>query len=105
MSKATIIDNDLLKSEVEALYNYVNRDSCNIAVVEKMLDELHYIIMGLQPLDEIAESVIDPIVTCPYCGSNNVQYMYGTALLTTNKNQFSCHYLCKDCHKEFDVQK
>ena len=44
------------------------------------------------------------IVICPHCGSNNIQYMYGTALVYTgNKNQFTCHYLCKDCHKEFDV--
>lgn len=42
-------------------------------------------------------------IQCPYCGSKNVQYMYGTTTLLTNKNQFSCHYICNECHKEFDV--
>lgn len=42
-------------------------------------------------------------LTCPYCGSTNVQYMYGITTLLTNGNQVTRHCLCKDCHKEFDV--
>lgn len=42
-------------------------------------------------------------IKCPYCGSTNVQYMYGTASLSTEGNQISRHYICKDCHKEFDI--
>ena len=49
-------------------------------------------------------SAREPIsITCPYCGSIDVQYMYGTASLNTKGNQVSRHYICKDCHKEFDV--
>lgn len=42
-------------------------------------------------------------ITCPYCCSIDVQYMYGTALLSTERNEVSRHYICKNCHKEFDV--
>jgi len=42
-------------------------------------------------------------ITCPYCNSKNIQYMYGTTLMSTNENQLSCHYICNDCQKEFDV--
>ena len=44
--------------------------------------------------------------TCPYCGSTNVQYMYGTITpfnYTNNLQTMSSHYMCLDCHKEFDV--
>lgn len=39
--------------------------------------------------------------TCPYCGSNNVQSMYGTTYLDGINQRI--HYICEDCHKEFDV--
>lgn len=44
-------------------------------------------------------------LACPYCGSNNVQCMYGITALSTNGNinKITRHYLCNDCHKEFDV--
>lgn len=102
MSKLTIIDNDLLKNEIKALNDYVNRDEYNLNVVEVMVNEIQDIVKGLKPLGEIAESSTEPIATCPYCGSNNVQRMYETVLLTDRK-QYSSHYICKDCHKEFDV--
>lgn len=39
---------------------------------------------------------------CPYCGSYNIQSMYGTIILD-GKTTKTTHYMCKDCHKEFDV--
>lgn len=48
------------------------------------------------------ESTINPITTCPHCGSKNVQFMWGTALMTTNKSELSHHYLCRNCLEEFD---
>lgn len=103
MSNETIVKNDLLKNEIKALNDYVNRDEYNLNVVEVMVNEIQDIVKGLKPCEK-TEPTIGPIITtCPYCGSKNVQYMYGTATLTTNKNQMSCHYICEDCHKEFDV--
>ena len=49
MSKATIIDNELLKSEIRALYNYINRDEYNLNVVEVMVNEIQDIVKGLKP--------------------------------------------------------
>ena len=43
---------------------------------------------------------------CPHCGSLNTQYMYGTATVydyTKGGQSLTSHFLCKDCHKEFDV--
>ena len=101
MSKATIIDNDLLKSEIRALNNYVNRDEYNLNVVEVMLIELQDMVKGLKPCEKTDNPVI-----CPKCYSNNVQCMYGTTTVynyTNNLQTMSSHYMCLDCHKEFDV--
>lgn len=40
---------------------------------------------------------------CPHCYSKNIQAMYGTIKLD-GSNQ-STHYICEDCHKEFDILK
>ena len=73
MSKATIIDNDLLKSEIRALYNYVNRDEYNLNVVEVMVNEIQDIVKGLKPCEKI-----DRPKECPKCFSSNVKALYGT---------------------------
>lgn len=40
-------------------------------------------------------------ITCPDCGSINVQHMYTNAAL--NGKTISTHYICNDCQKEFNV--
>ena len=40
---------------------------------------------------------------CPYCYSKNIQSMYGTIKLDGSGD--STHYICEDCHKEFDILK
>lgn len=52
MSKATIIDNDLLKNEIKALNNYVSRDEYNLNVVEVMVNEIQDIVKGLKPCEK-----------------------------------------------------
>lgn len=99
MSKTIIIDNNLLKSEIRALNNYVNRDEYNLNVVEVMVDEIQDIVKGLKPCEK-AEGTIYPTSTCPHCGSSNVQCMFAE---TINGCCVSGHYLCEDCHKEFNV--
>ncbi len=94
MSKATIIDNDLLKSEIRALYNYVNRDEYNLNVVEVMVNEIQDIVKGLKPCEKI-----DSPKECPQCHSTNIQALYGVAC--DDKNTIRC--ICEDCHKEFSV--
>ena len=80
--------------------NFIEKDAEYHKDIHRIADALEKIAKSL----EITDSNTNPILsTCPYCGSNNIQYMYGTAAMLTNKNQLSCHYICKDCHKEFDV--
>lgn len=46
-----MIDKDvnILKSEIKALYTYVNRNTFNLAVIKKMLEELLETVKGLEP--------------------------------------------------------
>lgn len=40
-------------------------------------------------------------VACPYCSSTRVKSLYGTINCDGSNNRI--HYICEDCHKEFDV--
>ena len=40
---------------------------------------------------------------CPHCYSKNIQSMYGTINLDGSGD--STHYICEDCHKEFEIKK
>jgi len=42
-------DMNILKSEIKALYTYVNRNTFNLVVVKKMLEELLETVKGLEP--------------------------------------------------------
>ena len=55
MASVTIVDNDLLRDEIEALYRYVNRDEYNLNVVEAMINELQNIVEGMKP-NEVVEN-------------------------------------------------
>ena len=95
--------------------------SINVRPLVKELLENKYLIVNYNELNDggfdlsvrINEEELNSLEeektnsTCPYCGSTNAHYMYGTAYMygTTSKNgsKFSCHYICKDCLKEFDV--
>ena len=49
----------------------------------------------------------EPPVTytiCPYCKGHHTEQLYGTAILSTEKNDFCSHYRCLDCGKEFDMK-
>jgi len=52
MSKATIIDNDLIKNEIKALYIYVLREEYNLNVVEVMINEIQEIIEESYPREK-----------------------------------------------------
>lgn len=39
--------------------------------------------------------------TCPYCGSMRVKSLYGT--INCDGSNKRLHYICEDCHKEFDL--
>lgn len=96
MSKATIVDNDLLKKEIKALYDYVNRDAYNLYVVEVMTNEIQDIVKGLKPCE-----ITDSRKVCPNCYSTNIKALSATY----NPYDSMCltHYICQDCHKEFEV--
>ena len=53
--RETIIDNELLKNEIKALNNYVNRDEYNLNVVATMVDEIQNIIAGLKAYDKVCQ--------------------------------------------------
>ena len=40
-------------------------------------------------------------VDCPHCASTNVKVLYGT--INTDNSHYTKHYICEDCHKEFNV--
>ena len=40
---------------------------------------------------------------CPHCYSKNIHCMYGTINLDGSNHR--THYICEDCHTEFDVSK
>lgn len=40
---------------------------------------------------------------CPYCHSKNIKSIYGT--INVDGSNHRTHYICGDCHKEFDVDK
>lgn len=56
MASITIVDSDLLRDEIEALYRYVNRDEYNLTVVEAMISELQNIVEGLKPTKEVLKN-------------------------------------------------
>lgn len=96
MSKAIITDNDLLKEEIKALYNYVNRDEFNLNVVEVMINEIQDIVEGLKPCEE---SEYSEQIRCPKCHSKRVFPVFREP---GHGEAFgSVHYVCKDCYKEF----
>lgn len=124
MSKVTIVDNDLLKSEIRALNNYVNRDEYNLNVVEVMVNEIQDIVKGLNPCEKTTTSGyvntddgvespsyetsiniahINNDIFCPNCGGSDVVVMYGK--VTLDGKPTSTHYVCNKCHKEFDVKE
>lgn len=86
----------------EQMYNDIHRIA---NALEKIAKSLENPLNDKEPqgVSSHINSDIKPSTICLYCGSTNVQYMYGTALATPTKNQFTCHYICEDCHKEFDV--
>lgn len=95
MSKS-FVNSELLKSEIRALNYYVSRSGeFNIDVAITMIDAIKEIAEGLKPC-ELKE---DKSVTCPNCYSHNVEMMFGT----TTFDGHTMHYICEDCHKEFDV--
>ena len=95
MSKVIITDNDLLKEEIKALYNYVNRDEFNLNVVEVMVNEIQSIVEGSKPCSEIGTEQI----LCPKCHSKRVSPLFREPCC--GETLGSVHYMCKDCHKEF----
>lgn len=100
MSKAIIIDNDLLKEEIKALYNYANRDEYNLNVVEIMINEIQGIAKGLKPYEETNDS---EQIICPKCHSIKVSPVYGTINCDDINHQIV--YTCEKCHKKFEVKK
>lgn len=40
---------------------------------------------------------------CPYCNSRNIQSMYEINNVAANNRK--AHYICRDCHKEFDIDE
>lgn len=42
-------DMNILKSEIKALNTYVSRNTFNLAVIKKMLEELLITVKGLEP--------------------------------------------------------
>lgn len=103
MNKTIIIKNDLLKDEIKALYDYTNRNSCNLVVVECMLDELQRLIMELKPCEEVDASSKE-IIECPFCESKDVTILYGT-MLVNGVGSINNHYICNSCKKEFDLTR
>ena len=88
-----------LSNEIKALYDYVNRDEYNLNVVEVMVDEILNYIKGLRPCEKVSGKYNS--VICPKCYSANVKALYGTINLDGSGNLH--HYICEDCHKEFEV--
>lgn len=44
-----------------------------------------------------------PQYVCPHCYSTNIRSMYGIINLDGSNDR--THYICNECHKEFDVDK
>ena len=62
--------------------------------------------------EETAKEELPPISTadssniqhvCPFCYSDRIHAMYGTINLDGSNDK--THYICEDCHKEFDINK
>ena len=41
---------------------------------------------------------------CPHCNGHHTEQLYGTATLSSERNDFCLHYKCLDCNKEFDKE-
>lgn len=100
MSKAIITDNDLLKEEIKALYNYANRDEFNLNVVEVMINEIQDIVKGLKPCEKIDSS---KQIIYPECHSIKVSPLYGTINCDDINHQIV--HTCETCHNKFCSKK
>jgi len=40
---------------------------------------------------------------CPHCYSNKIHSMYG--IINVDGSNLRTHYICEDCHKEFDINE
>lgn len=78
-------------------YNELNDGSFDLSVRinEAMLNRAE------RKIDSVTDSIFNPKVSCPHCGSKNVQSMYGTINID-GSGQVS-HYICNDCQEEFEI--
>ena len=91
--------NDIIVNELKAMFIYANRNTYNLLVLKTMAEQLIELINKQMPCEQTNENSTKML--CPHCYSSNIQSMYKTINLDGSNNR--AHYICKDCHKEFEV--
>lgn len=60
-----------------------------------------------EKIDKILNEPVE--LTCPKCGSKNIQSIYGTIKLDglgkLDSSGHLIHYICNNCQEEFEIQK
>lgn len=81
----------------EQMYNDIHRIAVALEKIAKSLEQQKQSVYNLCETNNNFKIK----ATCPSCCSQNVKEMYGTINLDGSNNR--THYMCLDCHKEFDV--
>lgn len=84
-----------LEEAIERLRKY-ERDYAN-----ELVDDF----MAKTVITGTARKSTEPPMTypiCPHCNGHHTEKLYGTANLSSERNDFCSHYKCLDCGKEFD---
>lgn len=84
----------------EQMYHDIHRIA---NALEKIAKSLENPLTNVEPQDVSSHINLNlkPVITCPHCVSTNVKALYGMS--TIDGKTISTHYICKDCHKEFNV--
>lgn len=94
-SEENMMCKDALEEAIERLRKYENNK-----IVDDDGEFKETIITGT--IRTSNEPATYPI--CPHCNGHHTKQLFGTGTSTSDKNEYSLHFKCLDCGKEFDKE-